>query len=218
LPSRWGNLPAWEQRSSHPPHWGRPGPERRGKGHWVVAGIIGALLLGACMSDQTATPSEVTTATLEPSSDSPVPSTTALSLSTVQKATIPKLVGMKTGQAKSTLSRRGLRWTITYKPTDRFSSGTVISQSKQAGTQVVPDTVITLVVAKAPPAPPPTTAPSNCDPAYPDVCLHVGVGDYDCSGGSGNGPNYVEGPVRVLPPDPFDLDGNDNDGLGCESG
>jgi hypothetical protein len=39
----------------------------------------------------------------------------------------------------------------------------------------------------------------NCDPAYPDVCLHQGIGDYDCAGGSGNGPNYVEGPLRVLP-------------------
>jgi hypothetical protein len=37
-------------------------------------------------------------------------------------------------------------------------------------------------------------------------------------GGSGNGPNYVEGPLQVLPPDPFDLDGHDNDGIGCESG
>jgi hypothetical protein len=81
-----------------------------------------------------------------------------------------------------------------------------------------------LVIAKAPPPPsttappPPTTAaPRNCDPAYPDVCLHQGIGDYDCAG-SGNGPNYVEGPLRVLPPDPFDLDGYDNDGIGCESG
>ncbi len=33
---------------------------------------------------------------------------------------------------------------------------------------------------------------------------------------SGNGPNYVEGPIRVLAPDPFDLD-RDGNGLGCES-
>ncbi len=46
--------------------------------------------------------------------------------------------------------------------------------------------------------------------------LHVGIGDYDCEGGSGNGPNYVAGPIRVLPPDPFGLDGN-HDGWGCTS-
>ena len=63
----------------------------------------------------------------------------------------------------------------------------------------------------------PTTAPParNCDPAYPDKCLHDGIGDYDCAGGSGNGPNYVSGPIRVRPPDPFGLDA-DGDGVGCE--
>jgi hypothetical protein len=70
------------------------------------------------------------------------------------------------------------------------------------------------------PAPPTTTpppaAPSNCDSAYPDSCLRDGIGDYDCAGGSGNGPNYVSGPIRVLPPDPFKLDA-DGDGVGCES-
>jgi hypothetical protein len=77
---------------------------------------------------------------------------------------------------------------------------------------------VRLVVAKAPPPPPPTVTAvrSNCDPSYPGVCLHVGIGDYDCEGGSGNGPNYVAGPVRVRPPDPFDLD-RDGDGWGCES-
>jgi hypothetical protein len=68
------------------------------------------------------------------------------------------------------------------------------------------------------PAPPTTTKPpaSNCDPSYPDVCLHDGIGDYDCAGGTGNGPNYVTGPVRVVGSDPFGLDGN-NDGWGCTS-
>jgi hypothetical protein len=106
-----------------------------------------------------------------------------------------------------------------------LAPGTVISQSSKAGADVRAGASVALVIAKAPPPPlttapvPPTTAaPRNCDPAYPDVCLHQEIGDYDCAGGSGNGPNYVEGPIRVLPPDPFDLDGNDNDGIGCESG
>lgn len=58
-------------------------------------------------------------------------------------------------------------------------------------------------------------AGGNCDPSYPDVCLQMGIGDYDCAGGSGNGPNYVEGPIRVVGSDPFGLDGN-GDGWGCE--
>ena len=56
---------------------------------------------------------------------------------------------------------------------------------------------------------------NNCHPSYPDVCLQSNAGDYDCAGGSGNGPNYVSGPITVLPPDPFDLD-RDGDGVRCE--
>jgi|SRR5215207_3767521 len=71
--------------------------------------------------------------------------------------------------------------------------------------------------ATAPRRPPPTGAAPQpaCNPAYPDVCLKDGIGDYDCAGGTGNGPNYVREPIRVLPPDPFDLDRN-GDGTGCE--
>jgi endonuclease YncB( thermonuclease family) len=68
-------------------------------------------------------------------------------------------------------------------------------------------------------APQPTSEPkaqgSNCDPSYPTVCLKMNAGDYDCAGGSGNGPNYVQGPIKVLPPDPFGLD-RDGNGIGCE--
>lgn len=55
----------------------------------------------------------------------------------------------------------------------------------------------------------------GCEPSYPDVCIPLGSADYDCSGGSGNGPNYIRGPIRVLPPDPYHLD-RDGDGVGCE--
>lgn len=53
----------------------------------------------------------------------------------------------------------------------------------------------------------------DCHPSY-SGCLNPNAGDYDCSGGSGNGPNYT-GAVQVYGSDPFDLD-RDNDGLGCE--
>ncbi len=70
---------------------------------------------------------------------------------------------------------------------------------------------------KPSPAPKPAPAPSTCDPNYAGQCLKDGIGDYDCSSGSGNGPNYVYGTVRVVGSDPFGLD-RDNDGLGCEDG
>jgi hypothetical protein len=63
---------------------------------------------------------------------------------------------------------------------------------------------------------PTTTTKENCDPSYPDVCLDPNAGDYDCEGGSGDGPKYVAGPIRVTGSDPFDLDA-DGDGTACDS-
>jgi beta-lactam-binding protein with PASTA domain len=145
---------------------------------------------------------------------------------TIEQVSVPRLVGMRLTRAKASLADRGLTAKVTYKSTARYPAGTVIAQSRKARAGVLPKTTINLVVAKAPPplpstappAPPPTGPPRDCHPSYPDVCLRPAASDYDCEGGSGNGPYYVSGPLRVLPPDPFDLDGNDNDGWGCESG
>lgn len=45
---------------------------------------------------------------------------------------------------------------------------------------------------------------SNRDPNYEGACLDPSSSDYDCSGGSGDGPDYT-GPVRSVASDPFDL-------------
>ena len=52
----------------------------------------------------------------------------------------------------------------------------------------------------------------HCAKGY-SPCLHP-ASDYDCAGGSGNGPRYT-GTVRVTGSDPYGLD-SDNDGWGCE--
>jgi endonuclease YncB( thermonuclease family) len=64
-----------------------------------------------------------------------------------------------------------------------------------------------------PPSRPPPPPPRDCQ-GY-DPCLPPGP-DVDCAGGSGNGPRYVNGPVRVSGDDPYGLD-SDNDGVACES-
>lgn len=69
--------------------------------------------------------------------------------------------------------------------------------------------------AVPPPAPAPAPAQGNCDPNYSGACVPI-ASDVDCAGGSGNGPAYVQGPVRVVGSDIYGLDGNDNDGIGCE--
>jgi resuscitation-promoting factor RpfB len=53
-----------------------------------------------------------------------------------------------------------------------------------------------------------------CDPNYAGACVPIAV-DVDCSGGRGDGPAYVEGPVRVIGVDVYGLD-RDGDGWGCE--
>jgi hypothetical protein len=64
------------------------------------------------------------------------------------------------------------------------------------------------VVAAAPPE------ESECDPNYARACLMPNASDYDCEGGSGNGPYYT-GEVTVVGVDHYGLDA-DSDGIGCE--
>jgi hypothetical protein len=72
--------------------------------------------------------------------------------------------------------------------------------------------------------PPASQTQSGCHPAYSGGrdratggCIRANVGDYDCWPGSGDGPNFVSGPVKVLVRgvDPFNLD-RDGDGWACE--
>lgn len=55
---------------------------------------------------------------------------------------------------------------------------------------------------------------SSCDPNYSGACVPV-ASDVDCEGGSGNGPEYVAGPVNVIGDDIYGLD-RDGNGVGCE--
>ncbi|MEU5950515.1 G5 domain-containing protein [Micromonospora sp. NPDC047465] len=54
---------------------------------------------------------------------------------------------------------------------------------------------------------------NNCDPNY-SGCVPI-ASDVDCAGGSGNGPAYVKGPVKVIGYDIYKLDRN-HDGYGCD--
>jgi micrococcal nuclease len=58
------------------------------------------------------------------------------------------------------------------------------------------------------PTPSPMTSGGGCDPAYPDVCVPPPPPDLGCS-------DIPATHFRALPPDPHELDGND-DGVACE--
>jgi hypothetical protein len=223
-----------------------PGPKRKRRGPILLAAAIGVALLVATATgvvanggtlDNGPAPTPTTTPSPEPAdppddgpgggSEVPEPAPTPEPEPEPEPVTVevPELSGITRAGAEQILADYGLEATIRYRSTDQYRAGTVISQSPKAGALVLPDTKVGLVVAKTPPPPPPpspepppTTTPApNCDPSYPDVCLYPAVEDYDCAGGSGNGPEYVEGPIRVRPPDPFDLD-REGDGVGCENG
>jgi hypothetical protein len=79
---------------------------------------------------------------------------------------------------------------------------------------------VTLVQAPKPAPPPPPSdgggGGGGCDPNYTGACLDPNASDYDCAGGSGDGPNYVQGPITVVGDDHYGLD-SDGDGVACES-
>lgn len=207
-------------RSTTPKHH-RPSP-RRGRNFRPAALIILGFAILGC-SDPAGIAAQPTPAptTVAPATTTAPPATTAAP-TTSPKVEVPRLVGMKLASARQRLATNGLKLRVRYRPTARFAAGTVISQSRRIGAGVAPSSAITLVIAKAlppppttQPSPPPTTPARNCHPSYEGACLDPTASDYDCAGGSGNGPKYVQGPVKVRPPDPFDLDA-DADGLGCE--
>ncbi|SMC52841.1 hypothetical protein SAMN05661093_00384 [Kibdelosporangium aridum] len=77
-----------------------------------------------------------------------------------------------------------------------------------------PTTKKSTTTKQAPPPPPVPEEPAqNCHPNY-EPCVPV-ARDVDCKGGSGNGPEYVDGPIRVIGKDVYGLDDNKN-GIGCE--
>jgi hypothetical protein len=94
--------------------------------------------------------------------------------------------------------------TLTYEVT--FTNG--VQTGKKLLTEVVTTAPITQVTANG------TKQARQCDPNYSGACVPI-ASDVDCAGGSGNGPAYVKGPVKVIGSDIYDLDG-DGDGYGCE--
>jgi len=83
-----------------------------------------------------------------------------------------------------------------------LAAGAISATAAMAGAQSDP----TAVLAKK----------RHCDKNYKGRCLRPNVSDYDCAGGSGNGPYYVRGPFRVVGTDHYRLD-SDHDGIACES-
>jgi resuscitation-promoting factor RpfB len=125
---------------------------------------------------------------------------------------IPNVVNDKLMAARRTLQQRGFEVTV-RKESSSQPKDTVLRQSPEAGTSARPGRVVRLVVAKPPP--PSGGGGGNGTSGY-SPCLPP-ASDYDCAGGTGDGPAYTEPGVvyTVSGSDPYGLDA-DNDGDGCE--
>jgi hypothetical protein len=124
----------------------------------------------------------------------------AFSTRTVKDADLPK------GETETrTKGVAGVR-TITYRVTLTGGSET----SRKQISSVVTRRPVTKIVAVGTR----TSGGSGCDPNY-SSCVPI-ASDVDCAGGSGNGPAYVEGPVRITGDDIYDLD-RDGDGVACDN-
>ncbi|WP_164234099.1 G5 domain-containing protein [Microbacterium hydrocarbonoxydans] len=107
---------------------------------------------------------------------------------------------------------------ITYRVT--MVDGVEVAREVVSETvQTAPVAEVTAIGSKAP-APPPAPVPlvqqggGGCDSNYTGACVPI-ASDVDCAGGSGNGPAYVQGPVRIVGSDIYDLD-RDGDGIACD--
>ncbi len=126
---------------------------------------------------------------------------------------VPGTAGMAQAAAMQRLRSAGFQVRVTQQVVTSGRNGVVLRQTPVGSQRARPNSVVTVVVAnvvRPVVAPPP---PANCTPGY-SPCL-APSSDYDCAGGSGNGPSYT-GLVRVTGSDPYDLDA-DGDGVACES-
>jgi hypothetical protein len=126
---------------------------------------------------------------------------------------VPSVVGQLKEGAVSRLQAAGFKVTVKIETRTWGKDEVVLRQSPEGEELVKPGSTVTVVVADVvrPVAPPPS---QNCTPGY-RPCL-APASDYDCAGGSGDGPKYAYGPIYITGSDPYDLD-SDGDGVACES-
>lgn len=176
--------------------------------------VSGLLVLGACGPDGP-TPTFTVTTTSTVTATPSAAQTTATPV--VQKRTITKrrAIPFTTRRvhdpalAKGTteVRTRGVEGVkiLTYEVT--FTNG--VRTGKKLISKVVAQAPVTQVIVVG------TKEAAQCDPNYSGACVPI-ASDVDCAGGSGNGPAYVQGPVRVVGTDIYGLDA-DGDGIGCDS-
>lgn len=126
---------------------------------------------------------------------------------------VPNVVGIDKAGAVSTVKAAGFGVKILTESTTSGDDNVVLSESPAGGSHAKPGATVSLVISDLQePRTLSSAGSSNCTPGY-DPCLPPAT-DYDCEGGSGDGPKYT-GLVHITGSDPYDLD-RDGDGTACE--
>lgn len=186
-----------------------------------AAAIMTVLSQSGCAASQTQSASPSPTVTQSPTTtQSPSPTAKPEPVTTTKRVTKKETIPFrkvtredpdleKGTKEITTEGAKGVR-TVTYR--------VIYIDGEETDRKVVEDVVtrkpvdqVTSIGTWTPP--PPEPEPSTCDPNYSD-CVPI-ASDVDCEGGSGDGPAYVSGPIRVTGADIYGLDGN-GDGVGCE--
>jgi resuscitation-promoting factor RpfB len=174
------------------------------------------LVVDACGSNGATPPVTVTTTTTVTASPTAAP-TTAMPTPTVKTRTSTKRRAIPfatrtvhdptLAKGSTRVRTRGAAGVkiFTYRVT--FTNG--MQTGKKLIRKVITEAPVARVIVVG------TKKAPQCDPNYSGACVPI-ASDVDCAGGSGNGPAYVQGPVRVVGTDIYGLDA-DGDGIGCDS-
>jgi hypothetical protein len=170
----------------------------RHKPAWIAGGVVGVILIASIAGQEKTAPS----------ADSPITRATATATvpSTTTSTTTSTTASSSTAAVPSSSVESPVAPVAPPPPATKAAAPPKTTSSPKPPTSA----------PKPPPPPKPvTTAPpqGNCDANY-SGCVPVAE-DVDCAGGSGNGPAYVRGPIRVIGNDIYGLD-NDHDGIACE--
>lgn len=164
-----------------------------------------SVFLSACGTEEDSPIDSASESSTRANSPSPTASPIAEPSPSPETVSVPDLVGLQLANARGRVRSADLRINVSKKASTE-NPGTVLSQRPLPGSSRSPGGTVRLTVAKPKPEPP----PASCDysPCLPPAA------DYDCAGGSGDGPEYT-GSVRVIGSDIYGLDA-DGDGYGCE--
>lgn len=177
----------------------------------LVIGGCGSAGTGATSGAEPATPTVVASAPASPSASPTQAAAPEVKKRTItERRSIPfrtrRISDPALAKGKTRVTSRGARGVriVVFRVT--------LTNGVQTGKRLVRKEIIRAPVARVIAVG--TKQARQCDPNYAGACVPISS-DVDCAGGSGNGPAYVQGPVRVVGTDIYGLDA-DGDGIGCD--